>query len=96
MPTPLQKQALSPMHTGYHHNRSKKEKIYILLGFFFFRKANEIKKAKRNARKKTKNYIQQGQIEFTLKEHPGRADLPGPYYSPDDQSAREMALSVGH
>ena len=42
------------------------------------------------------NYIQQGHIEFTLKECPGRADLPGPHYSPDSQNAREMALSVGH
>ena len=33
---------------------------------------------------------------FTLKEYPSRADLPGPYYSLDGQSAREMALGVGH
>ena len=65
--------------------------------FFFLRiKADEIKKAERNARKKTKTYIHKGRIEITLKEHPGRADLPVPHYSPDGQSAREMALSVGH
>ena len=37
-----------------------------------------------------------GRIEITLKEHPSRADLPVPHYSPDGRSSREMALSVGH
>ena len=48
-------------------------------------KAIEIKKAKRNARENKKKIktIQQGWVEFTLKECPGRADLPGPHYSPD-------------
>ena len=59
-------------------------------------KSNEIKKVERKARKKTKTYIQQGRIETTLKEHSGRADLLVPHYSLDGQSAREMALSVGH
>ena len=43
-----------------------------------------------------KNYIQQGENKFTLKEYPGRADLPGPHYLPDDQNARGMASVVGH
>ena len=67
--------------------------------FFFFNlkiKADKIKKAERKAIKKTKTYIQQGRIEISLKEHPGRADLPVPQYFPDGQSAREMALSVSH
>ena len=46
--------------------------------------------------KENKNNIQQGWIEFTLKEYPGRVDLPGPHYSPDGHSAREMALGIGH
>ena len=67
--------------------------------------ADEIKEAERNVRKKCKKemqerkqktYIQQGRIEITLKEYPGRANLPVPHYSPDGQSAREMTLSVGH
>ena len=46
--------------------------------------------------RKIKTIYKRGRIEITLKEHPGRADLPVPHYSPDDQSFREMALSVGH
>ena len=46
--------------------------------------------------RKKKNYIQQGENEFTLKEYPGRADLPSPHYSPDGQNARGMASGVGH
>ena len=73
----------------------------LALFFFFlifFIKAIDINKAKRNARKKKKKKktIQQGWVEFTLLEYPGRADLPGPHYSPTGQSAREMALHVGH
>ena len=73
-----------------------------LVLFFFFSffklkiKVDEIKKAERNPRKKTKIYIQQDRIGITLREHPGRADLPVPHYSPDGQSSREMALGVGH
>ena len=63
---------------------------FVLFFFFFF------EKAERNARNKTKTYIQQGRIEITLKEHLGRADLPVPHYSPDGQSSQEMDLSVGH
>ena len=40
--------------------------------------------------------IQQGWVEFTLTEYPGKADLPGPHYSLVGQSAREMALGVDH
>ena len=54
-------------------------------------KTDEIKKEERK-----QNYIQQDRIGITLKEHPGRVDLPVPHYSPDGQSAREMALGVGH
>ena len=66
--------------------------------YFFFIKAIDINKAKINARKKKKKIktIQQGWVEFTLPEYSGRADLPGPHYSPAGQSAREMALDVGH
>ena len=71
-----------------------------LASFFFMIKAIEIKKAKRNARKKENKKkiktIQQGWVEFTLPEYPGRADLPDPHYSPAGKSAREMALDVGH
>ena len=61
-------------------------------------KTIEIKKEKRNARKKKKKIktIQQGLVEFTPTEYPGRADLPDPHYSLIGQSAREMALGVGH
>ena len=70
----------------------------ILASIFFFIKGIEIKKAKRNARKKKKKIktIQQCWVEFTLTEYPGRADLPSPHYSPAGQSAREMDLGVGH
>ena len=81
------------MHIGYtlgyfHH----------FLFLFFLRKDIEIKKVKRNARKKKIiiKTIQQGWVEFTLMEYPGRADLPGPHYSPVSQSALEIALGVGH
>ena len=43
-----------------------------------------------------KNYIQKGRTEITLKEHPGRADLPVPHYSPTGRSSLEMALSADH
>ena len=46
--------------------------------------------------KENKNYIQKGRIEITLKEHPGREDLPVPHYSLGDRSAPEMALSADH
>ena len=59
-------------------------------------KADKIKKVERNARKKTKTYLQQDRIGIALKEHPGRTDLLVPHYSPDGQIAREMALGVGH
>ena len=66
--------------------------------FLFFLKENEIKnKNKRNKeskkkyKKENKNYILQYRIGITLKEHPGIVDLPVPHYSPDGQSAREMA-----
>ena len=68
--------------------------------FFFFwllkNKSRQKKENRKKCKKENKNYIQQGRIEITLKEHPGRADLPVPPYSPDGQSSREMALSVGH
>ena len=41
-------------------------------------------------------YIQKGRIKITLKEHPGRANLPVSHYSSDGRSSREMALRVGH
>ena len=65
----------------------------VLFFFFFFLIEN---KSRKKFKKEKKNYIQQGRIGITLKEHTGRADLPVPYYSPDGQSAREMALGVGH
>ena len=71
--------------------------MFLLFGFFFsYEKSNCKKEIKKKCRKENKNYIQQGWIEFTLKEYPGRANLPGPHYSPDGQSDREMDLGVGH
>ena len=46
--------------------------------------------------KKKIKTIQQSWVEFTLEEYPDIADLLGPHYSPTGQSAREMALGVGH
>ena len=46
--------------------------------------------------KKIKNYIQQGENEFTFKEYPGRADVPSPRYSPEGQNAQGMASGVSH
>ena len=46
--------------------------------------------------KEKKIYIQKGKTEITLKEHPGRADLPVPHYSPGGGSFLGMALSVDH
>ena len=46
--------------------------------------------------KEKKNYIQKGRTKITLKEHPGRADLPVPHYSPGGRSAPEMASSANH
>ena len=40
--------------------------------------------------------IQKGRTEIMLKEHPGRADLPVPHYSPSSRSSLEMALSADH
>ena len=40
--------------------------------------------------------IQKGRTEIMLKEHPGRADLPVPHYSPGSRSSLEMALSADH
>ena len=62
----------------------------------FFNKSRRNKESKKKCKKEKKSYIQQDKIGITLKEHPGRADLPVPHYSPDGQSAREMALGVGH
>ena len=65
----------------------------------FFLKSNlnkeRKKKCKKEKQKKIKT-IQQGWVEFTLMGYPGRADLPGPHYSPAGQSVREMALDVGN
>ena len=46
--------------------------------------------------KEKKNYIQKGRIEITLKEHPGRANLLVPHYSPGGRSSIEMDLSADH
>ena len=74
--------------------------FFVFLFFCFFINTIEIKKAKRNARTKKKKKkiktIQQGWVEFTLTEYPSKADLPGPHYSLAGQSAREMALGIGH
>ena len=69
------------------------------VGTFFFEienKSRRNKGSRKKYKKENKNYIQQDRIGITLKEHPGRVDLSVPHYSPDCQSAREMALSVGH
>ena len=70
--------------------------------FFFSRKENEIKKAEIKCKKenklnkKIKTVYNKSENEFTLKEYPGRADLPSPHYSPDGQNARGMFSGVGH
>ena len=46
--------------------------------------------------RKRKIIYKRDRIEITLKEHPGRADIPVPYYSPGGRSSREMVLSAGH
>ena len=70
---------------------------FILFFIFLFEnKSRRNKESRKKCKKENKNYIQQGRIEITRKEHPDRVDLPGPHYSLDGQSAREMALSVGH
>ena len=69
------------------------------LRFFFFlieNKGRQNKESRKKCKKENKNYIQQDRIGITLKEHPGRVDLPVPHYSLDNQCAREMALGVGH
>ena len=70
--------------------------LLLLFFLFSFNESRRNKASKKKCKKENKNYIQQGRIEFTLKEHPGRADLPVPHYSPYGQSAKEMALGVGH
>ena len=72
------------------------EPFYFNFIFLFENKSIRNKESRKKCKKENKNYIQQGRIEITRKEHPDRSDLPGPHYSPDGQSAREMALSVGH
>ena len=70
-----------------------------LASFFFNDKNNRNKESKKKCKKEKKKKIktiQQGWVEFTLTEYPGKADLPGPHYSPTGQSAQEMALDVGH
>ena len=46
--------------------------------------------------RKRKTIYKIGRIDITLKEHPGRANLPVPHYAPSGQSSQEMALNVGH
>ena len=70
--------------------------FFFFFFFLFENKSRRNKERRKKCKKKTKTYIQQDRIGITLKEHPGRADLPVPHYSPDGQSAREMALGVGH
>ena len=82
--------------------------VYSFVGCFWFcfvlffflglleNKSRRKKENMKKCKKENENYIQQGRIEITLKEHPGRADLPVPHYSPDGQSSREKALSIGH
>ena len=88
------------MHKGYPHNRREGDLETKAQVFFLFLclKTNEIKKAKIKFKKEKekKNYIQQGENEFTLKEYPGKADLPSSHYSPKGQNARGMASGVGH
>ena len=73
--------------------------LFFVCCFFFwlFENKSRLKKeSRKKCKKENKNYIQKGRIEITLKEHPGRADIPVPHYSHDSQSSREMALRVGH
>ena len=103
-PPPLEKEAVSPMHTGYpHHRNGGCRQVNRGHNFFFLILKNEIenknrrnKESRKICKKENKNYIQQDRIGITLKEHPGRVDLPVSHYSPDGQSAREMALGIGH
>ena len=93
---------------AHPHNRNKHcpqctegtpRETSIIILYFFLLSSIEIKKAKRKCKKekqKKRKTIQQGGVEFTLTEYPGRANLPGPHYSPAGQSVREMALNVGH
>ena len=46
--------------------------------------------------RKRKTIYKRGRIEITLKEPPGRADLPVPHYAPGGRNSREMDLSAGH
>ena len=87
------------MHTGHPQKKKQGDRSRgFFFFFFFFGKKNKLKKIKqeKKCKKEKENYIQQGRIEITLKDHSGKADLPVLHYSPAGQSAREMALSVGH
>ena len=77
------------MHTG-HPQKHKQGNIRRLFYFYFIffvyvgGKKSKLKKIKQEEFQEKENYIQQGRIEITLKEHSGRAYLPVPHYSPTD------------
>ena len=93
---------------GYPHNRlggniETRASVFffnfILLYFFYLKGKRNRDSKNKNARTKIKqnqNYIQKVENEFTLKEYPGRVDLPSPHYSLEDRNARGMALGVDH
>ena len=65
----------------------------LCIFFLFFLNEESRTKCKKE---KEKLYIKECRIEITLKEHPGRTNLPVPHYSLDGRSFQEMDLSVGH
>ena len=71
-------------------------RVFLFCFFLFENKSRRNEESIKKCKKENKNYIQQDRIGITLREHPGRVDLPVPHYCPDGQSAREMALGVGH
>ena len=90
------------MHKGHTQEKKRKMVFFFCISVFIFIKfySNKGRLKKYNIKKckkgKEKLYTKKNRIEITLKEHPGRADLPVPHYSPEGRSSREMALSVGH
>ena len=87
MPTPTTEVGIALNAHRTHPREEEKKQIFFFLYICGYKEMQE---------RKRKTIYKRGRIEITLKEHPGRADLQVPHYTPGGRSSREMALSAGH
>ena len=90
------------MHIGHTQEKRRKDGdelfflfgnrlvLFIYLFIIFLIQHKEMQESKR------KTISKKGRIEITLKEPPGRVDLPVSLYALGGRSSREMDLSSGH